>query len=127
MAANLADDKGDLGLHLGLDESTHGNGVAIQIFHVVEQHSEVGLIHSQLLLHCFAGESNLEANDSAGWIFQASLCIELSHLVGSVEPGNAKGFGYPGNRAAGAASLVWPGQQREGLLMGQSYGGAVIG
>jgi hypothetical protein len=43
--------KGDLAFDLGLDQPAAVDGLAVAVFHVGEQHAEVGLIDAQLLLH----------------------------------------------------------------------------
>jgi hypothetical protein len=44
-------DEGDFAFDLGLDQPGAVDGLAIAVFHVGEQHAEIGLIDAQLLLY----------------------------------------------------------------------------
>ena len=54
-----ADHKGHFGLHLGLHQARYGSFLAIEEFHVIQQHTEIRLVHTELLLHGLRCESDL--------------------------------------------------------------------
>jgi hypothetical protein len=104
-------DEGDFAFDLGLDQPGAVDGLAIAVFHVGEQHAEIGLIDAQLLLYRQGCQADL-APAQAPTGSQGGLGVDLLHGVGVVQRldvetlGNAwgKGCGSTAPRASAAAA-----------------------
>ena len=79
-----ADDEGDLGLDLGLNQLVARNVPAVGNRHVVEQHAVVGLIDAELALHGERSQTDL-ASDQPSPLLQPPLRVDLLRRIGEVD------------------------------------------
>ena len=104
--------KGDLAFDLGLDQPAAVDGLAVAVFHVGEQHAEVGLIDAQLLLHRQGRQADL-APAQAPTGRQGGQGVDLLHGVGILQGLDVKTLG---NAWARAATRARQGQRSSGSL-----------
>ena len=79
-----ADDEGDLGLDLGLDQLVARDVPAVGNRHVVEQHAVVRLIDAELALHGERSQTDL-ASDQPSPLLQPPLRVDLLRRIGEVD------------------------------------------
>ena len=83
-----ANHEGDFGFHLRLNEARHRYLLVIEVFHVIEQYTEVRLVNATLLLHGLGCESDLEVGNAAS-LLHTQLRVVLGDRVRGVKPSDA--------------------------------------